>query len=77
MQFSLNLKINQLILLYHINIKGAFLIHNLILPILEILVPEVESYLGGFMCYVKFHAQNLCSLGEISQKPRVENPLGS
>ena len=32
---------------------------------MEILVPEVESYLEQFM----FHAQNMCSLGEISEKP--------
>ncbi len=34
---------------------------------MEILVPEVASYVKGFMCEV--YAQTLCSLGESSEKP--------
>ena len=35
---------------------------------MDILVPEVESYLEGYCMCVKFHAQTLSSLGEISEK---------
>ncbi len=34
--------------------------------IMEILVPEIESYLQGSMC--EFHVPTLCSLGEIREK---------
>ena len=34
-----------------------------------ILVPEVESYLEGFMCK-NIHLHYLCSLGEISEKKK-------
>ncbi len=40
---------------------------------MEILIPEVKSYLDA-LC-VKFHVQNLSSLGEISENPswKLEN----
>ncbi len=39
---------------------------------MEILVPEVESYLEGF---VKLHMKSLCGLGEIGKKAfwKLEN----
>ncbi len=42
---------------------------------MEILVPKFESYLEGYM----FHAQTLCSLGEISEQPsrKLENVVST